>query len=184
MLDKDWLKSLTSLDTATKNILNDYEFGKERSSALSRFDYNDAFEIGNLARKLANETFPNKAVVIDVSLSNGHTLFRAVAYAGSSLDNDYWIERKRRTAMRFGCSSYFMGLKLREANKSPEDKYFLDPKDYAFHGGAVPIFLESSEFPVACLTISGLKQYEDHWLAVQSVDEYLANSNEKDLALD
>ncbi|GAV47230.1 hypothetical protein ZYGR_0H00710 [Zygosaccharomyces rouxii] len=184
MLDRNWLRSLASLDGATKNILSSYEFDKERSSALPRFDYNDAFEIGNVARNLAKETFPNKPVVIDISLPNEHGLFRAVTYTGSSLDNDYWVERKRRTAMRFGCSSYFMGLKLREVKKSPEDKYFLDSKDYAFHGGAVPIFIDSCEFPVACLTISGLKQFEDHWLAVQAINEYLANSNEKDLALD
>ncbi|GCE97231.1 hypothetical protein ZYGM_004592 [Zygosaccharomyces mellis] len=184
MLDRDWLKALTTLDTATNNILGRYKFDKERSSVLSRFDYNDAFEMGNVARRLAKEIFANKPVVIDISLANGHGLFRCVTFTGSSLDNDYWVERKRRTAMRFGCSSFFMGLKLRDAKKSPEDKYFLDSKDYAFHGGAVPIFIDSCEFPIACLTISGLKHYEDHWLAVQTVNEYLANSNEKDLALD
>lgn len=179
MLDLNWLKLLEK-----GSSLRTYEFNKERSSILSKFDYEDAFEIGVVARKLAKEAFPGKSVVIDISLPNGHGLFRSVTHKGSSLDNDFWVERKRRTAMRFGSSSFFMGLKLNDARKSPEEKYFVDSKEYAFHGGAVPIFIDSCEFPVACLTLSGLKPHEDHWLAIQTLNEYLKSSNEKDLALD
>ncbi|CDF87607.1 related to UPF0303 protein YBR137W [Zygosaccharomyces bailii ISA1307] len=184
MLDESWLIALTSLDSSSEDLVESYDFSKEKSSILAKFDFNDAFELGSLARSLAQEAFPGKPVVIDISQPNGHGLFRAVADNGSSLDNDFWVERKKRTAMRFNCSSYFMGLKLRDSKKSPEDKYFVDSKDYAFYGGALPIFLDATEFPVACITVSGLKPYEDHWLAVQCLNEFMATKTEKDLGLD
>lgn len=184
MLDESWLIALTSLDSSNGDLVGSYDFSKEKSSILAKFDYNDAFELGCMARDLAREAFPDKAVVIDIAQPNGHGLFRAVADNGSSLDNDFWVERKRRTAMRFNCSSFFMGLKLRDAGLTPEEKYFVDAKEYAFYGGSLPIFLDSTEFPVGCLTISGLKPHEDHWLAVQCLNEFKASKTEKELGLD
>lgn len=142
----------------------------ESNCVLDTFRYEDAFELGSLVRRTAKELFPEKCVVIDVSASNGHSIFRAVTFRGSSLDNDNWIERKRKTALRFSHSSFYMGNK--KGNQSPEDKFFVDSKEYAFHGGAVPIFLSQCDYPVGCLTVSGLKQEEDHLLAVTCLTKY------------
>lgn len=39
-------------------------------------------------------------------------LFRAVTGKGTSLDNDYWVSRKRRAVVRWGVSSWYLGNKF------------------------------------------------------------------------
>lgn len=154
----------------------------EKKCTFDFFHYTDAFELGSLVRKAAKNLFPERCVVIDVSTATGHCLFRTVTYSGSSLDNDYWVQRKRKTALRFCHSSFFVGNKL--GNKSPEEKFFVDSKEYAFHGGAVPIFLDSADYPIACLTVSGLKQEEDHLLALTCLTKYANQKVQQELELD
>lgn len=154
----------------------------EAKCVFNSFHYEDAFQLGLFVRKAAKELFPEKSVAIDVSAGNGHCLFRTVTFRGSSLDNDFWIERKKKTALRFGHSTFYMGNKM--IGKTPEEKFFVDSKQYAFHGGSVPIFLDNSDYPVACLTVSGLKQEEDHLLATTCVIKYANQVSQQDLELD
>lgn len=154
----------------------------EKQCVFNTFHYEDAFELGSFVRKAAKNLYPEKSVAIDVSASNGHCLFRSVTYRGSSLDNDFWIQRKRKTALRFSRSSFYMGNKM--AGKTPEEKFFVDSKEYAFHGGAIPIFLDSVDYPVACLTVSGLKQEEDHLLALTCAKNYAVKRAQEELELD
>lgn len=134
---------------------------------LLRFDNNVAFELGCLVRDIAKENFPGKFVIIDISLPSGHCIFRATTDNGSSLDNDIWIARKKKTVFRFNKSSFFMRHKKGDA--IPDQRFFVSEKEYAFHGGAVPIYLENFNSPIACLTCSGLQQQQDHLLSVSSL---------------
>ena len=154
----------------------------EGKCGLDNFYYEDAHELGSFVRKAAKQLFPERCVVIDVSSATGHSLFRSVTYRGSNLDNEYWIQRKRKTALRFGRSTFYMGNKM--GNKKPEEKFFVDSKEYAFHGGAVPIYLKSADYPIGCLTVSGLKQEEDHLLAVTCLTKFADQRLQQDLELD
>lgn len=174
--------------TIEKLTLNQLESGKftlveleqfERQATFTRFDKDVAFELGLYVRRAAKAQYPNKPIVIDISLPNGHCLFRTTVGSGTVLDNDHWIERKHSTAMRFGRSSFYMGSK--KGDLTPEEKYFVSAEKYAFHGGAVPIFVETVGYPIACLTVSGLKQHEDHFLAVNSLNKFSRDTIAKDL---
>ncbi|CCF59183.1 hypothetical protein KAFR_0G01490 [Kazachstania africana CBS 2517] len=142
----------------------------EKATELSSFDSQVAFELGTFVKNYASSNFPEKCVVIDITLPNGHCLFRTVNGIGSAFDNDQWIARKQKTAFRFSHSSFFMGCK--KGDKSPEDRFFVSSKEYAFHGGAVPLYVKNVAFPIACLTCSGLKQEEDHLLAITCLKNF------------
>ena len=55
---------------------------------------------------------------------------------------------------------------FRHHNKKIKQDNYLDPDKYRLKGGAFPIQIKDSGL-VAVLTISGLKDYEDHDFAVE-----------------
>ncbi|CUM64844.1 uncharacterized protein PRCAT00002459001 [Priceomyces carsonii] len=143
---------------------------------LERFDTENAWNLGTEARNLAMSRYPNKSVVIDISLPSGQVLFHTVINSGTALDNDEWVNRKKRTVFRFGRSSFYMGQKLRLKGKSIEDALFISAVDYATHGGSVAIRNEGLDIIVGALTVSGLAQEEDHLLAIDILKEFKARS--------
>lgn len=134
---------------------------------LNKFDSAVCWKLGSIARDLSIERYPKKAVVIDISLASGQVLFHSVTNDGTSLDNDQWIARKKRTVLRFGKSSFYIGQKLRIKKLPMEDALFVSPIEYASHGGSVPIRVKGVDGVIGTLTISGLAQEEDHLLAIE-----------------
>ena len=80
-LDNKLLKRLTSREVPLKELED-----MENRCFLSTFTYQDAFELGSYVRNAVKKNFPEKPVAIDISLPNGHCLFRTVTYGGSVLD--------------------------------------------------------------------------------------------------
>lgn len=150
--------------------------GKEIT--LPHFDTSIAWQIGLLARELA-QSF-SKPIVIDVTLTNGQVVFHSPSKPGSCLDNDRWIERKKKTVLRFAKSSFFMGRKLAAKEKaagkplSLESTFFVDSLEYATHGGSVPIKVAKFDGILGALTVSGLAQEEDHLFALKVLKEIKA----------
>ncbi|KAG5418055.1 hypothetical protein I9W82_004384 [Candida metapsilosis] len=144
----------------------------EEKHKLKSFNSEIAWELGSLARQLCQELYPNKGIVIDITLTNGQTLFHSAVASGTAIDNDNWVKRKYNTVFRFGKSSFYIGQKLRQKKKTIEEAMFVSSIEYASHGGSVPLYLESNEFPIGALTISGLAQEQDHLLALKVLEEY------------
>lgn len=142
---------------------------------LDRFDNSVCWKLGSIARDLSLARYPTKPVVIDISLASGQVLFHSVTNDGTSLDNDQWILRKKRTVLRFGKSSFYIGQKLRIKGQPMEDALFVSPIDYASHGGSVPIRIKGVDGVIGTLTISGLAQEEDHLLAIEVLTEVSQN---------
>jgi uncharacterized protein (UPF0303 family) len=142
---------------------------------LDRFDNSVCWKLGSIARDLSLARYPTKPVVIDISLASGQVLFHSVTNDGTSLDNDQWISRKKRTVLRFGKSSFYIGQKLRIKGQPMEDALFVSPIDYASHGGSVPIRIKGVDGVIGTLTISGLAQEEDHLLAIEVLTEVSQN---------
>lgn len=142
---------------------------------LDKFDSAVCWKLGSIARDLSIERYPKKAVVIDISLASGQVLFHSVTNDGTSLDNDQWIARKKRTVLRFGKSSFYIGQKLRIKKLPMEDALFVSPIDYASHGGSVPIRVKGIDGVIGTLTISGLAQEEDHLLAIEVLSKISTN---------
>lgn len=43
-------------------------------------------------------------------------------------------------------------------------------KEYAIHGGGVPIYVKGCDTPVAVCVVSGLKQWDDHQVVVEEIE--------------
>lgn len=134
---------------------------------LSQFNNDIAWKLGNHARSLAVEKFPGKAIVIDIALTSGHILFRTTTASGTAEDNDHWVQRKKNTVTRIGKSSFLVGQKLRLSNRTIEEGLLISSMEFAAHGGCVPLRLKGFDNLIGTLTISGLKQEQDHLLALE-----------------
>jgi len=117
--------------------------------------------------------------VIDIALANqNQTLFRTCTHSGVMPDNDCWVARKRKTVLRWGCSTWYMHCKFGGDEIAFREKYGLGNSagDYAIHGGGVPIRVSGVEGVVAVVVVSGLKQDEDHGVIVEVFTEFLRPS--------
>lgn len=142
---------------------------EERELVLESLDNDDALDLGlALVEKARARRLP---VAIDVERC-GQRLFH-VAMPGSAPDNFHWIERKKRLVNRTYRSSYSTNLKLRVKQRTLAEELYLDEKDYAPHGGCVPLVVRRVGF-VGTLTVSGLPQRDDHLLAVEVLREHIA----------
>lgn len=131
-----------------------------------RFAEAEAWALGQKLVELAG-TAP---VVINIR-STERMLFHA-ALPGSAPLNDLWARRKSNTALLFQLPSFLVGARNRE-NGHTLARNGLAEADYADHGGAVPIRVTGVGV-VACATVSGLAQAEDHALVVVAIQAILA----------
>jgi uncharacterized protein (UPF0303 family) len=141
---------------------------QEADLQFSKFDATAAWRLGSWIVDKARK----EGLKITVGITRtGQRLFHFAA-DGTARDNDEWLERKARTVYRFGHSSFYMGQKLAHDNKTAAEKYYVDEKEYCFHGGSFPIIVKGTGV-VGTLTISGLAQDQDHALAVEAIRHLL-----------
>lgn len=135
-----------------------------------QFDYfnNDlAWQIGCKLKEIAEQK--NSHVAIEVYAFK-QILF-SFAMSNTQLDNRLWIERKRKTVLRFGNSSYYINQYNKSKNRVFEEQDHIDAKQYAGHGGAFPIRIRNSGL-VGVVTVSGLPQIEDHQMVIEALTSF------------
>jgi uncharacterized protein (UPF0303 family) len=142
---------------------------EEAELQLPGFDEDDAWALGNALVDAARAA--GAPVAIDIR-RHGHQLFHA-ALPGSSPDNDRWIERKARVVDRFGHSSLYMRMLCEQDGTTLEEKFLVDGREFAAHGGAFPLLVRGVG-PVGTVVVSGLPQVEDHRMVVAALREHLA----------
>lgn len=153
--------------TPSKEML-DQIVQEEGELILERFTEEDAWELGCL---LVEEARKREArVAVDIRRP-AQILFHA-ALAGATPDNDEWIRRKSNVVFRFGKASFAVGISLALADTTIEKKSFVSPLDYSPHGGAFPIRVANCGL-VACATVSGLPQEEDHALVTACIRKFI-----------
>ncbi|KAM0314121.1 hypothetical protein ACHAO8_004907 [Botrytis cinerea] len=142
----------------------------DSSLIFEHFTTSDAWVLGSALReRLLPHPTP---VVISISLSNANqVLFHCCTHSGTMPDNDSWVSRKRKTVLRWGVSTWYMWCKFEGDEGAFARKYGLgnEAGDYAIHGGGVPIRVTGVEGVVACVVVSGLKQWEDHGVIVEVI---------------
>jgi len=132
------------------------------------FSAETAWAVGNALR---NEALARKAgMTFEIQLA-GRTLFACTTDCAAPGQAD-WIRRKRNVVMRFGRSSYAIGLQLQLEGKTIEERHGLTLADYAMHGGGVPISLTGTGL-VGSVVSSGLDQRTDHSLVVKAMAQVL-----------
>ncbi len=144
---------------------------EEAELQLPGFTEDDAWALGSALVATARER--ELPVAVDIT-RHGHQLFHA-ALPGSSPDNDRWIERKARVVDRFGHSSLYVRLLCERDGTTLEEKFLLDGREYAAHGGAFPLLVRGVG-PVGTVVVSGLPQVEDHRMVVAALREHLARA--------
>jgi uncharacterized protein (UPF0303 family) len=141
---------------------------EEAELQFGRFDNDTAWELGQAL--VAAARAGGAAVTIDIRRGE-QQLFHA-ALPGTAADNDAWIERKNRVVRRFGHSSFYVGRLLEAEDLSMEQKFLLDGREFAAHGGAFPVIVRDVGV-VGTVTVSGLPQAEDHRLVVGVLRDFL-----------
>lgn len=143
---------------------------EERELQFASFNEDTAWQIGSqLVERARREALP---VVIDI-MRGTHQLFHA-ALSGSAPDNDEWVKRKARAAIRFGHSSFYMGELLKSRNQTIEKSYLVPESEFAAHGGSFPVIVRGTGV-VGTITVSGLPSQDDHKLVVEGIRSYLAS---------
>ena len=147
---------------------------QEEEIQFASFTHDTALAVGMALLQEARKR--GKAVAIDITRS-GQQLFH-FAMAGTTVDNGEWIKRKNNVVNRFGHSSYYVGISLKNAGQTMEEKYLVSSSDYAAHGGAFPLIIRHVGI-VGTITVSGLPQQEDHELVVSTLKEFLAENTNR-----
>jgi uncharacterized protein (UPF0303 family) len=142
---------------------------EEQELQFTKFNEETAWMLG---KQLVEQALSrNLSVTVDITRGE-HQLFHA-SLRGTSADNDEWVKRKVRLVYRFGHSSFYIGQLLKSKGKSIEEAYLISERDYAPHGGCFPVIVRDTGV-VGTVTVSGLRQEDDHTLVVQAIKEYLA----------
>ena len=151
---------------------------QEERLQFDGFGAPEAWEVG-LALKAVGEA-GRLPIVIDIRLASMPLL--AFALPGGAPDNFDWARRKRNVVFRFPRSSSAIGRQLTLEGRTLLDLGALPERDYAVHGGSVPIFVRGTGC-VGAVTMSGLPQRDDHRTVVDAMAKVLGRDL-GDVALD
>ncbi len=142
---------------------------QEQELQFTSFNEDTAWQIGcQLVERAKRDGLP---IVIDI-IFGSRQLFHA-AMSGSALDNEEWVKRKARAAIRFGHSSLYMGELLKSRNQTIES-YLVPESEVAPHVGSFPIIVRGTGV-VGTITVSGLPPQDDHRAVVEAIREYLTS---------
>ncbi|MET0725582.1 MAG: heme-degrading domain-containing protein [Leifsonia sp.] len=147
----------------------DQLLAEEAELVFDDFTLDDAWALGAALREAAAA----QQLPVAIGIVLGQQRVFHTALPGSSADNDAWLERKTRVALRYGRASMTVGEAFRVVGKSFDDDARLDPAQYAAHGGVVPIRLRGGVV-IGAVGVSGLPQRDDHALVVEHLRALLA----------
>lgn len=148
-------------------LLNILEM-QEEVLQFSHFTNEDAWAVGNA---IVTEAHRHKLpVAVSIRLNNGYTVFQYAA-DGTNLDNERWMKRKYNTVKVKEMSSLRAYTTLRVKELTLAD-WFMDPAEFAIHGGGFPIRVEEVGV-IGAILVSGLEHFADHDLIVKCLAKYL-----------
>jgi uncharacterized protein (UPF0303 family) len=148
---------------------------REEQSKLTLPSLNlvDAVVIGEIAKSFgAARDLP---IAVEVRL--GDWIVYHASLPGSTIENQWWIDRKARVVLLKHHSTLYERVSAEERGVDWYEENNLLDETHAIHGGGLPLITEDQGF-VGVLLISGLPQVEDHQLGVEVLTEYLARKGE------
>jgi uncharacterized protein (UPF0303 family) len=153
---------MTTGDYSTQELMKQEEY-----FSFSSFTNEDAISLGQEMLKIATS---QKAPVI-VQVRIGQQIIFHTALAGTTTENDWWINRKARVVEKFNHSSIYVRVSFEEKNQTFEEHSGLDNELYAAHGGGFPIIV-AGQGVVGVALVSGLPQVEDHKMIIQGLTNF------------
>jgi uncharacterized protein (UPF0303 family) len=142
---------------------------EDQELRFTDFSLEDAWVLGSRIRAAALAA----GLPVAIGIRLGEQQVFHTALRGSSADNDHWLARKSRVALRFGQASLAVGESFRDRGRDFDADSRLDTDAYAAHGGVVPLRLHSGTI-VGVVGVSGLPQLEDHALVVEQLRAFIA----------
>ena len=133
----------------------------------------DALLIGEIATLIGKER--ELPIAVEVRLGDW-TVFHA-SLPGSTVENQWWIDRKARVVLFKHHSTMYERVSAQERGVDWHRENNLPDETHAIHGGGLPLITKNEGF-VGVLLISGLPQVEDHLLGVEVLTEFLARKGE------
>ena len=149
---------------SSKDLLNE-----ERLMILPFINLKTALEIGEIASSLG--LLRNLPIAVEVRLGDW-TIYHA-SLPGSTVENQWWIDRKARVVLLKHHSTMYERVSAQERGVDWHKENNLLDETHAIHGGGLPLITKNEGF-VGVLLISGLPQVEDHLLGVEVLTEFLA----------
>lgn len=134
----------------------------EKEITFNHFNSEDALKIGMALIEEAKAR--NNKICLDIQIA-GRRLFH-YSSDGNAMSNDIMIERKKNTAMHTGHSSLWAHYSLKKMGLTIDEKWHLDPSQYAEVGGAFPIRLKNCPTAIGTITVSGFDHTIDHQISI------------------
>lgn len=142
---------------------------QEARLVFDSFDPAAAWRLGTLMVERALRD--GSPVIIDIR-GPSLVLFRA-ALAGTTAENQAWLDRKARTVFRFEASTALVAARFAAQGVDAWTSPSFNTDRFAAAGGSIPVRVRGVGV-VAAVTVSGLTSDEDHEFAVESLEALLA----------
>ncbi len=140
---------------------------QEETIRFPHFTAEDAWSLGNF---LVDRIRTEKIVMcVSIRRPDGQIIFQYMPDK-TTLNNQHWLDRKFRTAVQLGKSSYAAFVDTALTGK---DLRFhgLSEDVFALSGGAFPIRLTTGEM-LAVVIVSGLPHEQDHAFLTKALKEW------------
>ena len=146
---------------------------EEQLLKLPNLNIASAIEIGEIAKSFG--VIRDLPIAVEVRL--GDWIVYHASLPGSTVENQWWIDRKARVVTLKRHSTMFERVNAEERGVDWHKENNLLDETHAIHGGGLPLITKNEGF-VGVLLISGLPQVEDHLLGVEVLTEFLARKGE------
>ena len=140
---------------------------------LPALDVADAVEIGEITKSFG----VMRGLPIAVEVRLGDWIIYHASLPGSTVENQWWIDRKARVVLLKHHSTMHERVSAEERGVDWHKENCLLDETHTIHGGGLPLITKNEGF-VGVLLISGLPQVEDHLLGVEVLTEFLARKGE------
>jgi uncharacterized protein (UPF0303 family) len=142
--------------------------GHETRFVLDSFDHRAAWRLGTLmVERALRESAP---IILDIRRPS-MVLFRS-ALAGTTGENEAWLERKARTVLRFETSTALLAARFAVQGVDLQSAGWFDTEKFTDAGGSFPLRVRGVGV-VAAVTVSGLTSEQDHDFIIESLTEYV-----------
>lgn len=142
---------------------------QEEELQFSSFTNEDAMELGLIICKIAKDEI-GRGIAVYIE-NNEHPLFTHYMQ-GTSKENTYWINAKKKVVNHFEHSSLYIGEMFRDMGTTFKDGSNLPLTEYQGEGGSFPLIIRG-QGKIGTVTVSGLTGEEDHQVAVDGIRRFL-----------
>ena len=146
---------------------------EEKLLVLPELTTMDGLQIGEVAKSIG--VARDLPIAVEVRL--GDWIIYHASLPGSTVENQWWIDRKARTVMLKHHSTMYERVSAQERGVDWHKENNLLDETHTIHGGGLPLITKNEGF-VGVLLISGLPQVDDHLLGVEVLTEFLARKGE------